>query len=176
MTKMSRLSFLFIFALVIFLTCASGTDPGIFEVDREGALLHYSPVSSHPHWLLPVFPNGTDLVVGTGTMLIKEGSNDSLSVTFVGSSPYSTDPLDISALVRCQLGCDARLEAVAFDGNCEVVAPPACVRLIPRFRRLLLCMRTGEFVTNFPPFLKISDAVIEEQLSSGSPYDVTFDC
>ena len=176
MTKMSRLSFLLFFALVIYLTCASGTDPGILEVDREGGLLHYSPVSSHSHWLFPSLPNGTVLVVGPGTTLIKEGFDDSLSITFVGSSPYSIYPLDISALVRCNLGCDARLEAVAFDERCEVAAPPACVRLIPKFRRLLLCMRTGEFVTDSPPFLEMSDAVNEEQLCSGAPYDVTFDC
>ena len=176
MTKMSRLSFLLFFAFFIILTCTGGTDPGIFEVDREGGLLHYSPVSSHLHWLLPSLPNGTDLVVGPGTMLIKEGFNDSLSITFVGSSPYSTDLLDISALVRCKLGCDARLEALAFDGRCEVAAPPACVRLIPKFRRLLFCMRTGEFVTDFPPFLEMRDAVRKEQLCRGAPYDVTFDC
>ena len=89
---MSRLSFLLFFALVIYLTCASGTDPGILEVDREGGLLHYSPVSSHSHLAVSLSSKRHSSCGGPGTTLIKEGFDDSLSITFVGSSPYSIYP------------------------------------------------------------------------------------
>ena len=146
------------------------TDPGVVEVDQNCALLHYSPVSPHSHWLLPSFCDGCDILVGPGTMLVEYGYNDSLSITLVGSLPFSWDLVDVSALVRCHLGCDARIEAMAFDGRCQIVKPPACIRFIPKFRRTVFCMRTGEFLvdpSSGPPTVDIGDA---------APYYVTFDC
>lgn len=165
--------------VTVLLNCAISTDLGLVEVAQDGGLLHYTPTSSESHWLLPSFPNGTELLLGPGTVLVERGEHDSISITFVGGSPFSFESLDISALVRCELGCDARLEAMAFDGRCYIVPPPACVRLIPKFRRLTLCLRTGEFVTDASigsPFVDVEDAVDAGRLLEKEPYDVTFDC
>ena len=155
------------------------TDLGVLEVDQNGALLHYSPVSPHAHWLLPSFFDGCDILVGPGTIIVEYGLNDSLSMTLVGPHPFSWHLVDVSALVRCHLGCDARIETMAFDGRCQIVTPPACIRFIPKFRRTLFCMRTGEFLvdpSSNPLIIDIGDAVFTGILHSKAPYHVTFDC
>ena len=167
-------------AVAVLILRVNFTESGLVEVDRDGALLHFTPVSSSSHWLLPSFPNDTHLTVGPGTVLVTRGEHDkSIFITLVGALPPPVDVSHISTLVRCELGCDARLEAVAFNEQCQIVAPPACVRLIPKFRRLVLCMRTGEFLTDSsvgPPFVSIDNAVDAARLVEKEPYIVTFDC
>ena len=171
---------LFSCSVFVHILCANVTDPGLVEVDRNGALLHFTPVSSSSHWLLPSFPNDTPLAVGPGTVLVIKGEHDKwINITLVGALPPSIDWSHISTLVRCELGCDARLEAVAFDEQCHIVAPPACVRLIPKFKRLVLCIGTGEFLADSsigPPFVNIDNAIDAAQLVEKEPYIVSFDC
>ena len=74
---------LFSCSVFVHVLCANVTDPGLVEVDRNGALLHFTPVSSSSHWLLPSFPNDTPLAVGP---MIDD------SVGIISSSELRIDP------------------------------------------------------------------------------------
>lgn len=184
------------------------TSSGLVEVTADGRLLHYTPMSSSSssssskatttttHWVFPFFSSLSpspsysysysssglepeELLVGPETFVFEIGPNDSLIVSLDPARSASIETLDIAALVRCHLGCDARLEAMAWDGLCEVTSPPACIRLIPRFRRLVFCLETGEFVKDPSelPFVNVHEALAAQRLLYGNvPYNVTIAC
>lgn len=157
-------------------SCQSVTVVGLVEVSADGGLLHFTPESSWSHWFL-LLPVGTELVIGDETVVFRRGPEGELVVQL--HLPFaSIDASDIAPLVWCELGCDDRIEAVAFDGRCEVTSPPACIRLIPRFRRLTFCLQSGEFVVDPSdrPFADIRDAVYAQRLHRDTPYNVTVTC
>ena len=177
------------------------TSSGLVEVTADGRLLHYTPRSSSSsssskgttttHWVFPFFSSLSpsyssssgletdELLVGPEAFVFEIGPNDSLIVSLDPARSASIETLDIAALVRCHLGCDARLEAMAWDGLCEVTSPPACIRLIPRFRRLVFCLETGEFVKDPSelPFVDVHEALAAQRFLYGNvPYNVTIAC
>ena len=156
----------------------SSSSEEIVEVSSDGGLLHYTPVSSSTHWLFPLSFQKTNLLVGPPAVLFERSKDGSLSITTWDPSLASIQALDIGALVRCELGCDARLQEVAFDGQCEVTRPPTCIRFIPRFKRLLICLKTGEFIIDRsdPPFANIYDAVVARRVHGETPYNITVTC
>ena len=158
----------------LFLLCATFVHVDAdTEISADGRVWHYTPESQTTHWLFPPVST-TDLVVGTGCVLFQRDKNDSIVITFDPFS-MSIDALDVTALVRCQLGCDARLEEVAFHGRCQVIKPPGCVRFIPKFRSITLCLKTGEFVSAFP-VSDVGDALGVERIHGDVPYNVTIGC
>lgn len=143
------------------------------EISGDGGLWHYTPVSQRGHW---VFPSGvsTEVLVGTGCVVFQRGREGSLVITWDSFSvPF--DALDIAALVRCELGCDARLQELAFDRRCEVIDPPHCVRFLPKFRRVTLCLSTGQFISDFP-VTDIDDAVDVERINGDVSFNITVGC
>lgn len=146
---------------------------GTTEISSDGGLWHYTPVSQWSHW---VFPSDVsmEVFVGTGSVVFQRGQDGSLSITWDPQS-VPIDALDIAALVRCELGRDARLQELAFDGRCEVINPPGCVRFVPKFRRITLCIKTGEFVGDFL-LTDIGDAGDLERINGYVPFNVTVGC
>ena len=178
--KNLQMLLLFLFWEIVFVfQCVTTqiSDPGIIEIDKSGSILHYFPVSFDSHWLLQPSDEGTEYLVGPGTVIFHTSANDSLFITFTEPVVSFENIKEISSLVRCYLGCDVRLEAMAFDERCEISLPPACVRFIPRFRHLDFCLTSGNFVSN-PLFLleTIDDALAAGRLNAGQPYNVTFTC
>ena len=84
---------------------------GTTEISSDGSLWHYTSVSQWSHW---VFPSevSVEVMVGAGSVVFQRGQDGSLLITW--DPQYgSIDALDVAALVRCELGCDARLQELA---------------------------------------------------------------
>lgn len=160
--------------LLLFFICATVVrSDGITEISADGRLWHYIPVSKSAHWVFPSIVS-SDVEVSAGCVLFRRGKNDSLVIKLDPLSVWR-EALDISALVRCELGCDARIEEIALDGRCEVIEPPGCVRFRPKFRRIRLCLKTGEFITDHQ-IDDIGDAFDLERIHQDLPYNITIGC
>ena len=146
---------------------------GATEISRNGSLWHYTPVSRWSHW---VFPSevSVEVLVGAGSVVFQREQDGSLLITWDPQS-VSIDALDVVALVRCELGCDARLQELAFDGRCEVIDPPGCVRFVPKFKSITFCINTGEFIGD-SLLTDIGDAGDFERINGHVPFNVTVGC
>lgn len=146
---------------------------GTTEISSDGSLWHYTPVSQWSHW---VFPSevSVEVLVGTGSVVFQREQDGSLLITWDPQS-VSIDALDVAALVRCELGCDARLQELAFDGRCEVIDPPGCVRFVPKFKTITFCINTGEFIGD-SLLTDIGDAGDFERINGHVPFNVTVGC
>ena len=146
---------------------------GTTEISSDGSLWHYTPVSQWSHW---VFPSevSVEVMVGAGSVVFQRGQDGSLLITW--DPQYgSMDALDVAALVRCELGCDARLQELAFDGRCEVIDPPGCVRFVPKFTSITFCIQTGEFISD-SLLTDIRNAGDLERINRHAPFNVTVRC
>ena len=146
---------------------------GTTEISSDGSLWHYTPVSQWSHW---VFPSdvSVEVLVGAGSVVFQRGQDGPLLITWDPQS-VSIDALDVAALVRCELGCDARLQALAFDGGCELINPRGCVRFIPKFRRITFCIKTGEFLSD-SLLTDIGNAGDYERINGHVPFNITVRC
>lgn len=146
---------------------------GTTEISSDGSLWHYTPVSQWSHW---VFPSdvSVEVMVGAGSAVFQRGQDGSLLITWDPQSAL-IDALDVAALVRCELGCDACLQELAFDGLCEVIEPPGCIRFVPKFRRITLCIKTGKF-TGDSLLTDIGDAGDFQRINGHVPFNVTIRC
>lgn len=150
------------------------TDNGNVEVSDDGRLLHFSPVSPSTHWIFPSIVPSAEITVGDGAVVIERVQNGSLVITMDPLS-VSREAMDFAALVRCELGCDGRLEEMAFDGRCEVTKPPVCVKFIPKYTSIALCLETGKFL-NESLLTNIDEALDKHGLYREVPYNVTLRC
>lgn len=146
---------------------------GTTEISSDGSLWHYTPVSQWNHWVFPL-DLSMEVLVGAAGVVLQRGQDGSLLITWDPLS-VSIDALDVAALVRCELGCDARLQELAFDGRCEVINPPSCVRFLPKFRRVTLCIKTGEFFRD-SLITDIGNAGDFERINGHVPFNVTVRC
>lgn len=115
-----------------------------------------------------------EVLVGAGSVVFQREQDGSLLITWDPQS-VSIDALDVAALVRCELGCDARLQELAFEGRCEVIDPPGCVRFVPKFKNITFCINTGEFIGD-SLLTDIGDAGDFERINGHVPFNVTVGC